>query len=225
MLEDEHRDAVGLQVLGAGDTHAPCQLIGPAVVGTAHLQDVLFAGGKTGHTDGAHAGLRARAEHTEHVDGGDAVGDLLAKFVLALMEQTGGGTAGVQKIDDRFTDDGVVGTEDGRAAGLEQVVVLVAVDVIEFGAFRLGKDQREGVVEREIVLDAAGDDRLGFVDHHFGLLALFAVVFGLVLSQDFRLDGIDGALDELVEFLVDPVGIRILGDCKSGIHSFIPPFG
>ena len=225
MFEDEGRDAAGLEVPGAGDTHAPCQLIGPAVVGAAHLQDVLFAGGKTGHTDSAHAGLGARAEHTEHVDGRDAVGDLLAEFVLVLVEEAGGGAAGVQKVDDGFADDGVVGTEDGRAAGLEQVVVLVAVDVIELRAFRFGEDQRMRIVEGEVVLDAAGDDRFGLFDHFTGLLALLAIVLVLVLLESFGGDGVNGFLDERVEFIVQRFCVGVLRDGESGIHSFIPPVG
>ena len=163
--------------------------------------------------------------HTEHVDGRDAVGDLLAEFVLVLVEEAGGGAAGVQKVDDGFADDGVVGTEDGRAAGLEQVVVLVAVDVIELRAFRFGEDQRMRIVEGEVVLDAAGDDRFGLFDHFTGLLALLAIVLVLVLLESFGGDGVNGFLDERVEFIVQRFCVGVLRDGESGIHSFIPPVG
>ena len=218
VFEDEGRDAAGLEVAGAGDTHAPCQLIGPAVVGAAHLQDVFLAGGKTGNTDCAHAGLSTRTEHTEHVDRGNAVSDLFAELVLVLVEQTGGGAAGLQKVDDGVADDGVVGTEDGRAAGLEQVVVLVAVDVIEFRAFRFGEDQRMGIVEGKVVLDAAGDDVLRFFDHLAGLGTLLAIVLVLVLLESFGGDGVDGFLDELVELVVQCHCVGVLRDGKSGVH-------
>jgi len=190
------------------------------VISTAHLEDILFASGKSCDTDCAHASLSTRTEHAEHVDRGDTVGDLLAEFVLCLMEKTSGRTAGVQEVNDSLTDDRVVGAKNGGTACLQEVIVLVTVNIIELVALVLCEDKRERIVKCEVVLNAAGDDGFCFLDHLFGLLALLGVILLLVFGESCRVKRVDRLCDELIQLFVDGNSVRILGDGESGVHAY-----
>ena len=86
VLEHKIRNALTHHALGTGNTHAVGQLIRPAVVGTAHFQNILFAGFQTGNTGSTHTGLSAGAKHTELFYGRYHLRDLLGQLILILME-------------------------------------------------------------------------------------------------------------------------------------------
>ena len=109
----------------------------------------------------------------------------------------------------------VVAAEHGRAAGLQEVDVLVAVDVPQARALGLLDGQREGVVEGEVVLHAAGDELHRRVGQ---LLAAAAVRVepGEVAVHDVAADGADGLGDEVAQPPVDVGDVRIAADGVAG---------
>ena len=103
---------------------------------------------------------------------------------------TGPGLA--HHLGDLLVDRRVVAAEQGRAAGLEEVDVDVAVAVGEVGAVGAVDRERERVVEGEVVLHAAGDARLRPVGELLAALALGLeplehVVEGVVAQAAHRL--------------------------------------
>ena len=92
-LLNEHeaveRNTVSLCELGAVYADTVSHLIGPAVVSAAHLYDVLMLCSKSRDTSRTHASLGARAHHTEHINGFNAVGNLFGELVLKLVEKSG----------------------------------------------------------------------------------------------------------------------------------------
>ena len=71
--------------------------------------------------------------------------DFLGEQKLPLMEQAGYGAALVKKRDDLFSYGSIVAAEDRRTACLQEIVVLVAVKVIEERALSLCYADREGM--------------------------------------------------------------------------------
>ena len=222
ILEAEAGNAVSLSPLGAGDADAVAELIAPAVISAAHLEYLPFAGGKASDTDSGHAGLGARAEHTEHINIGDKVDYLLAEFVLILMEKAGGRAAGIEQLDDLLTHCGGIAAQNGGAARLQEVKVSVAVDIIEICALSLGKDEGERIVESEVVLNAAGNDLLCFLDHLLRGRALLLKILGAVILKSFRLDRIDRLLNKCVKLLSNKLSVGVIDDSVVS-HFLLPP--
>ena len=165
MFENIAGNAVGKHALRSRNTDAVGKLVRPAVIAAAHLQDVLVSGLQTGDPGGDHAGLRARSQETDHFHGGNEIRDLLRELVFIFMEKTGGGAAGIQQVDHGFPDFGRIAAEDSRAAGLEQIVIFIAVHVGHLVSVRACDRDRERIVEGKVVLHAAGNDFLRFVGH------------------------------------------------------------
>ena len=86
--------------------------------------------------------------------------DFFCKKKLCLMEKTGNGATFIYKLNCLLADGAVVAAEDGRAACLKEVKILVAVDIIEICALCFGDADGERIVERKVVLNAAGDEFL-----------------------------------------------------------------
>lgn len=109
--------------------------------------------------------------------------DFFCEKEFGFVEQTGYGAAFVQEFEDLFSDCGIVAAENGGTARLQEVDVLVAVDVIKVSTIRLCHANGERIVERKVVLDAAGDKLFGFRDNLFGFGALGIEVFQNFLSS------------------------------------------
>jgi hypothetical protein len=152
------RDADGFTAAGAGHAHAVDHLVGPAMIIATDLDHPLAAGVGAGKTDGAHAGFGAGTEHAEHLDVRHVAVDDLGELDLVFVQQAGDGAAFVDDLVRLFTHGLIVGAEDGRAAGLQEVGVAVAVDIPHIGTVHAGGGNRERIVEGEIVLYAAGND-------------------------------------------------------------------
>lgn len=220
VFKDVKRNAVRLCELGAGNTDAVGELIAPAVIGAAHLDDVFILRGKARDTHRSHAGLGTGVEHAEHFNIGHAIAYLFGKLVFKFVEQAGGRAAGVEQFNDLIAHNLWVRSEHRRAASLQKVIVFVAVDIIEIRALRLGEHQRKRVVEGKIMLHAAGDYRFGLLDHLFGLRALFVEIILFIALEGFWADGVDRQLDQLVELLGDGRRIRIIADSITIVHTF-----
>ena len=215
VLEHVARDPLGEEPLGAGDPDAVGQLVGPAVVGPAHLQDVLLPGLQPGDAHGHHVRLGAGAQHAEHLHRGHQVRDLLGQLVLKLVEQARGGAAGLQQLDDLVPHRRRVAAQDGGPPGLQQVVVPVAVDVVELGPLRPGDHDGEGVVEGQVVLHPAGDHLFGLGDHLLGPGALLLKVVLYIVRQLVPADGPHRLLDQLVQLPCHRRRVQILVDRES----------
>ena len=188
-------DAGRLRPLGAGNADAVGQLVAPAVVGAAHLQDVLFPRGQAGDPKRHHAALGARVEHAEHLHRGHELTDLLRQLVFILVEQSRGWAALIKQFNYFLPHLRRVGTQHGGPPGLQEVVVAVAVNVVEVSSFGLGKDQGEGVVEGEVVLHSAGDKLHGPVNDLLRFPAFLRVILFFIFFEGFGLDGVNGLAD------------------------------
>src|SRR5208282_3580848 len=89
------------------------------------------------------------------------------------MQQAGDGSAGVEQRMDLLPDGSVIGREQRRSSGLEEVDITVAVDIGQIGAVSTRDCQRERIVESEIVLHAAGNNFLSSFRKMPGLHAPF----------------------------------------------------
>jgi hypothetical protein len=201
------RDARRLQAGGAGDAQAEDDLVGPAVVRAADLDHVRLAGVGAGGAEGGHDGLGAAAEHAEPLDAGHQVVDQLGELDLVGVEHPGDGAAGGEEFGDLLADGGVVAAEDGGAAGGEEVGVAVAVHVPQVGALGADDLQRPGLVEREVVLPAAGDVRrcLGGGGAGAGGVGL---VPGVVCGERLAGQAAGRGADEAGEVAFDGVHVR-----------------
>ena len=72
------------------------------MISAADFDDVLLLAGDTGDTHGSHDGLRAAAQHAEHLHIWHVLVNLLGNQKLRLVEQAGDGTAVSQKFNGRF---------------------------------------------------------------------------------------------------------------------------
>ena len=112
------------------------QAVDVAVVGAGELDQPLAAGRRAGEADRAHRRLGPGVDHPDHLDRGEAVGDLGGELDLAL----GGGAVGGAARGgggDRLDDARVGVAEDQRAPGADPVDVGVAVgveDAVALGA-------------------------------------------------------------------------------------------
>ena len=133
--------------------------------------------------------------------------DLFRDHKLGFVQQTCHRAAFVQQLDDLFPDDGIVAAEDRRAAGLQEVNVLVAVLVVEIRAVGPRHAHGKRLVEGQIVLDSAGDILLRLLVHGFGRFALLVKIVQdhivVILVRDLP----DGLAGQRLEPRVDLVGI------------------
>ena len=215
-------DAVGLQQRpAAGDLQTVDHLIGPAVIGAADLDDALFPGGDAGDAQGGHHRLGAGAQHPEHLHIGHVAIDLPGNEHLGFMEQACDGAALIEQLKDFFPDHRVIAAQDGGAAGLEKVNVLVAVLVVEVSPLGLGHAHGEGLVEGQVVLHTAGDVLLGLLIHRPGLGAFLVVILQnyiiIILVRHLP----NGLVGEGLELGVDLVGIVPSADAAI-IHAAAP---
>ena len=72
-----------------------------------------------------------------------------------LVEQSRHRAASLKEFYHRLTDRFIVAAQYGRTSRLEKIYVLVAVTVVEVGAFGLDKCHRKRFVKSQIVLHAA----------------------------------------------------------------------
>ena len=98
--------------------------------------------------------------------------NLFCKQKLSLVEKTGNGAAGVDKLNYLFTNGGIVAAQDCGAAGLKEVKILVSVYIVKICALCLGNADGERIVECKVVLNAAGDVILGLGGNLFGFCAV-----------------------------------------------------
>ena len=212
------RNTVGLkEESGARNLQTVNHLIGPAVICAADLDDALCLCGAACNTDSSHNGLSARTEHTEHLDVGHMFVDLLSEQELTLVEQTGYRAAVIKKLNDLLSHGSIVAAEDCRAACLQEVVVLVAVKVIKERAFSLGHANREGIVESEVVLNAAGDILLCLGGDRLRLCALGLEIIENVFKCLFG-NTIDRLRSELVKLMVNGLCVFPFADSISVAH-------
>jgi hypothetical protein len=109
------------------------QPVGVAVVGARELDHHLAAGRGAGQADGAHRRLGSGAGHPDHLDRGEARGDLLSQLDLARRGGPVAGAAPGGRLD-RLDHVRVGVAEDQRPPGADPVHVAVAVDVDEMAA-------------------------------------------------------------------------------------------
>ena len=144
------------------------------------------------------------------IDGHEAV-DQLRQFQFVFVEQAGDRSAGLQQLEDLVAHRGVVAAQHGRPARLQKVDVAVAVHVPQVRAVRFLDGQREGIVEGQVVLHAAGDVLLGLVGQRLGAGAV-----GLEVVQELlhllAPDGAQRLADEFLQAGVDLVGVVPFGD-------------
>ena len=186
------------------------------MIGATDLDDSLLLGRAARHADGAHDGLGAAAEHTEFLDVGHALVDLLRDEELRLMEQTGHGAAVLDELDRLFLDGGIVAAQDGGTASLQEVDILVAVKVVHVRAFSLDDAHGERLVESEVVLHAAGDVLLRLRGDGFGLGALLVVVVLADVLISLLGDAVNGLGGELFQALIDLLCVSPASDAVTG---------
>ncbi len=165
------RNADRFHAAGAGQAQAVHQLIAPAVIRTADLDDPALAGIRARQAHRAHHRLGSRTEQAHHLHRRHAGADQLGQFDLVFVQQSGHRSALVQHLVDACAQRRWVGAEQGRAAGLQEIDVAVVVDVGQVGALGAAHRQRERVVEGQVVLHAAGNHPLRGVAQLLGALA------------------------------------------------------
>ena len=216
------RDAVGFQQRpAAGNFQTVDHLVGPAMIGTADLNDALFPRGDAGDAQGGHHCLGAGAQHPEHLYIGHVAVDLPGDEHLRLVEQARDGAALIEQLKDLFPDHGVIAAQDGGAAGLEEIDVLVAVLVVEVSALGLGHAHGKGLIKGQIVLHAAGDILLGLLIYRPGLGTLLIVILQdhiiIILVRHLP----NGLVSEGLELGIDLLGIVPSADAAI-IHAAAP---
>ena len=102
----------------------------------------------------------------------DQLHDLLGQEQFVFTEQTCDRAVAVKQFDDLLADLGVVAAQHGRAAGLQIVDILIAVNIPEVCIFDLLHRDGERIVDRQVVLYGTGDAGTCFVRQFLGLLAL-----------------------------------------------------
>ena len=117
------------------------------------------------HPDRGHDRFGAAAEHAEQIDRGVEFTYLLGDLEFILVEQSRGRPAVGDEGLDFFTNGREIAAQHGRPACLEEIDVAVAVEIVEIGALGLGENDRVGIVESQVMLDAPRDVLLGDVDH------------------------------------------------------------
>ena len=89
----------------------------------------------------------------------------------------------MQQRNDFFAHLRGVGAQHGGAPGLQEIKVDIAVNIRQLVSARLGDDQREGIVERQVVLHSPGNALLGLLNHRLGLGAFFLEVVIFIVPQ------------------------------------------
>jgi hypothetical protein len=166
---------------------------------------------KVRRPDGRHHAFGPGTEHAEHLDCGHEAVDQLRQLEFVLVEQTGHRSAGLEHLDHPVTDRGVVAAQHRRAARLQEVNIAVAVHVPEIGALRFFDRHGEGIVEGQVVLDAAGDEPLGFIGQllRAGAPRAEVVQVGLHFLAPHPAHGLG---DQSVQAAVNVVDIGIFGN-------------
>ena len=161
--------------------------------------------------DGGHHAFGAGTQHAEHLDRGHVALNQLCQFQFVFVEQPGDRPAVLQQFKDFLAHGRVVAAEDGRAARLQKVDVLIAVHIPHVRAARFLDRQRERIIERQVVLHAAGDDLLGFFDQRFRFDAFRLEVIQEVLHP-IALDGPHRLLRQFLQACQNFVGVGIFRD-------------
>ena len=178
-------------------------------------------GSATSNADCSHDGFRARTEHTEHFASRHQLVDLLCKQEFSFVEKTGYGAASVEEFENFFFDRREVAAQNGGAARLKEVDILVAVAVVQICAFSLLHAHGEREVEREVVLNAAGNILLCLGRDFFGLCALgvemIENVFESVLGY-----AIDRLIRQIFQFFIDLLCILPFGNTIAVCHNSPP---
>ena len=216
-------DAVGLQQgAAAGDLQAVDHLVRPAVIRAADLNDALFPRGDAGDAQGGHHRLGAGAKHAEHLHIGHVAVDFPRDEHFRLVEQTRNGAAFVEQLKHLFPYDRIVAAQDGGAAGLQEVDVLVAVLVVEVSSLGFGHTHGKRLVEGQIVLDAAGDILLRLLIYGAGLGALLVIILQnyIVIVVVRHLP--NGLIGECLELGIDL--LRIVPSADAAIIHAAAPF-
>ena len=157
------RNSVGFQQsAGARNLRAVDHLIAPAVVIAAFFNDALVSGSDAGDSQGGHDGFRAASQHSEHLHPRHVLVNLFGQKKFGFVQESGDRAAFVEQLDDRVPNGRIVAAQNGWAAGLKEVQVLIAVLVVEVGPFGFPEGYRERFVEGQIVLHASRDVFLRF---------------------------------------------------------------
>ena len=88
------------------------------------------------------------------------------------MEKPGDGTAASQHLENFFAHRRIVAAQHSGTARLQKINVSISVRIPQISVIRFLDGDREGIVEREIVLYAAGNELPGFVCQFFRAFAL-----------------------------------------------------
>ncbi len=149
--------------------------------------------------------------------------DFLCNEQFRFMQQARNRAAFVDEFQNRLADGFVVAAENRRAARLQKVDITVAVSVGQVSAVRFGNTDGERLIEREIVLHAAGDVLLGFFVYRAGLFALLVEIaqhFALVIiARDF----VNRFAREFFQARVDLARVVPAAD-TAVVHGFILQF-
>ena len=199
-----------------------CHLVRPPVVRTAHLQNIFLSGSQPCNPGRTHTGLRTGSQHPEHLHARHHFGNLLRQLIFIFVEQSGGRPAGIQQINDLLPDHRVIASQNRRAAGLEQIIILVPVQVIHLRPLRLRNDDRERIVESQIVLHTSRDHRLCLGDHGLRLPALLIEIMLFVVLQRIFPNRIHRLPNQLVQLLRHRFRIEILIDAVTVVCHILP---
>ncbi len=138
--------------------------------------------------------------------------DQFSQFELIFMEQAGDRPAGLQQLDDLFAHGSIVVAQYGRAAGLQEVDVSIAVRIPEVSTIGFFDSNGKGIVEGQIMLDAAGNELFGLVGQRFRAGTL-RIKIGDELLELILTHPSQRLVDQRIKTAVDVVNIRILGNC------------
>lgn len=191
------------------------------MVCAAHFDDAFVLGCAARHADCRHDGFRARAEHTEHLASRHQFAYLLCKQQFSFMEKSRHGSAVVEKLKHLFSDRLEVAAQNGRAACLKEVYVLIAVTVVKIRAGRFFHAHGEGIVESKIVLHSAGDILLCLSGDLFGFCALGVEVLQDLFECVFRYT-IDRLTCQFFKFRIDFVCVFPFGNAVAVCHNSPP---
>ena len=198
-------------------------MIAPAVIAALQLDDFVLAGKCARQSQRDHDGFGAAAKHTEFLAGGIVLADFLSQLLFILIVETGEVAGFVNGSNNSLANWRIVVAKNGNTAAVEQIDVTVPVDVVKIGAVGLDNVQRKRIVEREIVLYAAGNELLCRINGGLGAGTFFVKML-LIALQSFRIQLLS-MLNDFCSACMDgrciiPVQIRLMDHCTVSFPSF-----
>ena len=151
---------VGSPLVGR-EVVAPRDVVVPAVVVALELEDALAAGERPREPDRVERRLGAGAAEDDPLGGRDHLDEPLGELDLERVGRRERHAVLVHRPHRGRVDPRVVVAEQDRPERRVEVDVLVAVDVPDARALRLGHEQRIWPRTSALALDAAGRDAAG----------------------------------------------------------------